>query len=176
LFCNVEEKDRSRLESMIKRRGLPLVSEISNVRRWSIACVALPTCGLAITESERVLPSVIDDMEKSLADLGLDKELFTVRMTGCPNGCARPYNADIGLVGKAKGKYTLYVGGARLGTRLGFIYRDMIPLEGIVETLTPLFVAFQGNRQGNESFGDFCARLGLEGLNAFTPSAGSTSA
>jgi sulfite reductase (ferredoxin) len=166
LFCNIEERDRSKLESMIKRRGLPLVDEISNVRRWSIACVALPTCGLAITESERVLPQVIDSMDKALSDLGLEKEWFTVRMTGCPNGCARPYNADIGLVGKAKGKYTIYVGGSRLGTRLGYIYKDMIPLENIVETLTPLFVAFQRNRNDSEPFGDFCARVGLEGLSA----------
>jgi sulfite reductase (ferredoxin) len=107
-------------------------------------------------------------MEKTLADLGLEKELFTVRMTGCPNGCARPYNADIGLVGKAKGKYTVYVGGARLGTRLAFIYRDLIPLENIVDTLKPLFVEFKENRQETESFGDFCARLGLEGLNEIT--------
>jgi sulfite reductase (ferredoxin) len=166
LFCNIEEKDRSRLEAMIKRRGLPLVHEISNVRRWSVACVALPTCGLAITESERVLPSLIDSMEVALANLGLDKELFTVRMTGCPNGCARPYNADIGLVGKAKGKYTVFIGGARLGTRLAFIYKDLVPFENIVDTLQPLFVAFKENQQGSESFGDFCARLGLEGLNA----------
>ncbi|MEI8214141.1 MAG: NADPH-dependent assimilatory sulfite reductase hemoprotein subunit [Planctomycetota bacterium] len=162
LFCNIEEKDRSRLEGLIKKRGLPLTEEISNVRRWSIACVALPTCGLAITESERALPGVIDELEKVLEELNLEKELFTVRMTGCPNGCARPYNADIGLVGKAKGKYTLYVGGSRLGTRLAYIFKDLVPLENIVSSLRPLLIAFQSQRQGSESFGDFCARLGLE--------------
>jgi sulfite reductase (ferredoxin) len=83
-------------------------------------------------------------------------------MTGCPNGCARPYNADIGLVGKAKGKYTLYVGGTRLGTRLAYIFKDLVPLENIVSSLRPLLIAFQSQRQGSESFGDFCARLGLE--------------
>jgi sulfite reductase (ferredoxin) len=87
-------------------------------------------------------------------------------MTGCPNGCARPYNADIGLVGKAKGKYTLYVGGTRLGTRLAFIYKDLVPLESITETLVPLFEAFKSQRQVKESFGDYCARLGLENLLA----------
>ena len=120
----------------------------------------MPTCGLAITESERALPGLIDDMEKVLADMGLEKELFTVRMTGCPNGCARPYNADIGLVGKAKGKYTVFVGGTRLGTRLAFIYKDLVPFEGIVSVLKPLFAAFKTNRTGNESFGDFCTRAG----------------
>jgi sulfite reductase (ferredoxin) len=81
-------------------------------------------------------------------------------MTGCPNGCARPYQADIGLVGKAKGKYTVFVGGSRLGTRLAYIYKDLIPLESIASTLKPLFVAFKEQRSGTESFGDFCARLG----------------
>jgi sulfite reductase (ferredoxin) len=164
LFCNLEPNARPKLEKIIKKRGLPLTEEISNVRRWSIACVALPTCGLAITESERALPEVIDLMEKKLTELGLDKELFTVRMTGCPNGCARPYNADIGLVGKAKGKYTVYVGGTRLGTRLGFIYKDLVPLENITQSLEPLFKAFRDQRIQAESFGDWCARLGLEQL------------
>lgn len=164
LFCNIEEKDKSKLESLIKKRGLPLTEEISNVRRWSIACVALPTCGLAITESERALPGLIDEMEKTLSDMGLEKELFTVRMTGCPNGCARPYNADIGLVGKAKGKYTVFVGGTRIGTRLAFIYKDLVPFEGIVTALKPLFAAFKVQRSATESFGDFCARMGNEEL------------
>jgi sulfite reductase (ferredoxin) len=167
LFCNVEEKDKSKLEGLIKRRGIPLSEEISNVRRWSIACVALPTCGLAITESERALPGLIDEMEKVLEELQLDKELFTVRMTGCPNGCARPYNADIALVGKAKGKYTVFVGGTRLGTRLAFIYKDLVPFENIVATLKPLFIAFTKDRSGSESFGDFCNRVGLEQLTKY---------
>jgi len=166
LFCNLDPSSRPKLEGIIKKHGLPLTEEISNVRRWSIACVALPTCGLAITESERALPSVIDVMEKKLQELGLDKELFTVRMTGCPNGCARPYNADIGLVGKAKGKYTVYVGGTRLGTRLAFIFKDLVPLEAITDTLEPLFKAFGSQRQEGESFGDWCSRLGLEKLQA----------
>jgi sulfite reductase (ferredoxin) len=166
LFCNIEPGDRTKLEQLIKKRGLPLTHEISNARRWSIACVAMPTCGLAITESERVLPSVIDEMEKVLLELGLDKELFTVRMTGCPNGCARPYNADIGLVGKAKGKYTMYIGGARLGTRLAYIYKDMVPLESLVPTLRPLFEAFKEQQLEKESFGDFCARIGQSAAQA----------
>ena len=164
LFTDIVDSDRAKLESIIKKNSLPLSEEISTVRRWSIACVALPTCGLAITESERVLPSLMDEMEKVLDEMGLDKEWFTVRMTGCPNGCARPYNAEIGLVGKAKGKYTIFVGGSRLGTRLNFIYKDMIPLEQIVSTLRPLFAAFKENRQGEESFGDFCDRMGKEQL------------
>ncbi len=167
LFCNIEEKDKQKLERLIKGYGLPLSEEISTVRRWSIACVALPTCSLAITESERVLPSVIDEMEVELQKLGLEKEKFTVRMTGCPNGCARPYNADIGLVGKAKGKYTLFLGGTRIGTRLAFIHKDLVPMEHIVPTLKPIFTAFRDLRQPEESFGDFCNRMGNTRLQAF---------
>jgi sulfite reductase (ferredoxin) len=167
LFCNIEEKDKQKLERLIKGYGLPLSEEISTVRRWSIACVALPTCSLAITESERVLPSVIDEMEVELQKLGLEKEKFTVRMTGCPNGCARPYNADIGLVGKAKGKYTLFLGGTRIGTRLAFIHKDLVPMEQIVPTLKPIFTAFRDLRQPEESFGDFCNRMGNTRLQAF---------
>ncbi|MFO1066839.1 MAG: NADPH-dependent assimilatory sulfite reductase hemoprotein subunit [Pirellulales bacterium] len=164
LFTDIAPENRSKLEEIIRRNGLPLSEEISTVRRWSMACVALPTCGLAVTESERALPGVIDHMEKELERLGLDKEKFTVRMTGCPNGCARPYNAEIGLVGKTKGKYTLYVGGKLLGTRLAFVHKDLVATEDIVPTLVPLFTAFKDQRSGNESFGDFCARLGNEKL------------
>jgi sulfite reductase (ferredoxin) len=164
LFTDVAESNRSRLEQIIKKHGLPLSEEVSTVRRWSIACVALPTCGLAITESERILPSLMDVLEKELQMLGLEDEKFTVRMTGCPNGCARPYNAEVGLVGKAKGKYTLFVGGARIGTRLAFIYKDMVPFEEIVNVLRPLLVGFKQGRQAGECFGDYCNRLGKEQL------------
>jgi sulfite reductase (ferredoxin) len=168
LFCNVKTEDKDRLEAIIKGNHLPLSEEISNVRRWSIACVALPTCSLAITEAERALPGVMDDLEKVVADLGLDKEKFTIRMTGCPNGCARPYNADIGFVGKAKGKYTVFVGGTRIGTRLAFIHKDLVPLEQIVNVLRPLLVEYKRTRQPDESFGDFCTRLGNDQLLALS--------
>lgn len=164
IFTNIEAGQRSTLEKIIQKHKLPLSEEISEVRRWSMACVALPTCGLAVTESERVLPSVMDEMERELARLALSKEQFTVRMTGCPNGCARPYNADIGLVGKTKGKYTVFVGGNLIGTRLAFIHKDLVALEDIVATLLPLFTAFKQMRTGSESFGDFCARVGNDRL------------
>lgn len=165
LITNLQASDRARLEAIIKRNGLPLTEEISTVRRWSMACVALPTCGLAVTESERVLPSLMDELEVELAKLGLDREAFTVRMTGCPNGCARPYNADIGLVGKTKGKYTVFLGGQLLGKRLGTIYKDLVPFEEISSTLAPIFAAFKQHRNRDESFGDFCDRVGNEQLS-----------
>ena len=106
----------------------------------------LPTCGLAVTESERVLPSMIDQLEAELAKLGLASEVFTIRMTGCPNGCARPYNSDIGLVGKTKDKYTIFLGGRLLGDRLNFIYKDLVPTDEVVPTLVPVFRYFSDAR------------------------------
>jgi sulfite reductase (ferredoxin) len=175
LLTELAPECRGELEQILRRHHVSLSDEISTVRRWSMACVAWPTCGLAITESERALPGVIDQLETELAQLGLDRERFTVRMTGCPNGCARPYNCDIGLVGKARGRYTVYVGGRVLGDRLNFVYRDLVPLEELVPTLLPLLRYFRQDHQPDESFGDFCARKGLEDLQARAenePSAG----
>jgi sulfite reductase (ferredoxin) len=132
-----------------------------------MACVAFPTCGLAVTESERALPGMIDQLEVELSKLGLSREVFTLRMTGCPNGCARPYNCDIGLVGKTLGKYTVFVGGRLLGDRMNTIYKDLVPAEEVVPTLLPLFVYFKHAREEGETFGDFCHRKGVEDLQAW---------
>lgn len=166
LFTDLAEGDRTGLEMVLKQHGVPLSDEISTARRWSMACVAWPTCGLAITESERALPGVIDQLDVELARLGLSSEVFTVRMTGCPNGCARPYNSDVGLVGKTAGKYTIFVGGRVLGDRLNFVYKDLVPGEEIVKELVPLLVLFKQHRQAGETFGDFCHRQGAEALLA----------
>lgn len=168
LFTDIAAENRERLTEILRRHHVPLSESISEVRRWSMACVAWPTCGLSITESERALPGVIDQLEAELAKYGLSKEQFTVRMTGCPNGCARPYNSDVGLVGKAKGKYTVLVGGRLLGDRLNFIYKDLVPGEELASTLSPLFAFFKQQRQPNETFGDFCHRQGQEQLLQWT--------
>ena len=164
IFTDIDEADKEKLIGFIKQHQVPTTEETSTVRRWSMSCVALPTCGLAITESERRLPSIIDGLEVPLAKLGLDKERFTIRMTGCPNGCARPYNADLALVGKAKGKYTLYAGGGWLGNRLAYIYKDMVPDDVVVDELISIFTAFKANREDGESLGTFCTRVGKEDL------------
>jgi len=158
LLADLAAEDRPGLEAILRRHGVPLSEEISNVRRWSMACVALPTCGLAVTESERVLPGLIDRLEPELARLGLAGERFTVRMTGCPNGCARPYNADIGLVGKTLGKFTIYLGGRLLGDRLSFIYKELVPLDEVVPALVPVLAQYRRERRDGESLGDFCHR------------------
>jgi sulfite reductase (ferredoxin) len=166
LFCDLKEADRPRLFEILQRNGVPLSEEISTVRRYSIACPALPTCGLAVTESERVMPAMIDRLEDELEKLGLADEVFTTRMTGCPNGCARPYNSDIGLVGKTKDKYTIFLGGRRQGDRLNFIYQDLVPTDEVVSALVPVLRYFKESREPGEAFGDFCHRKGKDDLVA----------
>lgn len=166
LFCDLAEDDRDRLEGILASCGVPTSGSISTVRRWSMACVAWPTCGLAVAESERALPGVIDQVEAELARQGLGDERFTVRMTGCPNGCARPYNSDVGLVGRTLGKYTLFLGGRVQGDRLNFRYKDLVPEDRVAAELAPLFAYFKESRIEGETFGDFCARKGLEDLLA----------
>lgn len=167
LLTDLEPAAKVELEEILRRHRVRLTEETSTVRRWSMACVALPTCGLAITDSERALPGILDQFEIELAKLGLDREAFTVRMTGCPNGCVRPYNCDLGLVGKAVGRYTLLLGGRLVGDRLNFIYKDLVPAAEIVPTLVPLLVYFRQDRLADESFGDFCHRKGKEDLLAW---------
>ncbi len=166
IFCDLKEADKLRLFEILKRNGVPLTEEISAVRRWSIACPALPTCGLAITESERILPTMIDQLDVELAKLGLGNEVFTTRMTGCPNGCARPYNSDIGLVGKTKDKYTVLLGGRRQGDRLNFVYQDLVPTDEVVPSLVAVLRYFKESREPGEAFGDFCHRKGKDDLLA----------
>jgi sulfite reductase (ferredoxin) len=167
IFTDIEEDRRDELEHILRKHHVKLSEEISTVRRWSMACVAWPTCGLAVTESERALPPMIDHLEVELAKLGLSNEKFTVRMTGCPNGCARPYNSDVGLVGKTVGKYTVFLGGRLLGDRMNFIYKDLVPAEEVVATLVPPLVYFKQHREEGETFGDFCHRKGKDDLLAY---------
>ncbi|WP_372720503.1 NADPH-dependent assimilatory sulfite reductase hemoprotein subunit [Novipirellula sp.] len=171
IFTDIEEGDKDKLIALIKKHNAQLTEDISMVRRWSIACVALPTCGLAITESERRLPGIIDSIEQPLAKLGLDKERFTLRMTGCPNGCARPYNADLALVGKAKDKYTLFAGGGWVGDRMAYIYKDLVKDADVADELIGIFSAYKSNRLEGESLGTFCTRVGRDDLEVLAAAA-----
>jgi len=136
------------------------------VRRWSLACPALPSCGLALTEAERVQAPMLDEIEAALTRHGLEGERLSVRITGCPNGCARPYVGDIGIVGRMPGFYALFVGGDFAGTRLNFLLLDRVAEGQIAAVLEPLFQRFAADRREREGFGDFCHRLGREQLLA----------
>jgi sulfite reductase (ferredoxin) len=174
LLCDLDPAWRGEVETWLEDYGIATIEEVSVVRRWSMACPALPTCGLAVTEAERALPGILDRLEAELLQLGLDQERLTVRMTGCPNGCARPYNADIGLVGRSAhvnpdgtpgpGTYTIFLGGRTIGDRLNTEYKDYVPYDKVVDELVPVFRRFQEMRQNGETFGDFCDRIGAAEL------------
>ena len=169
ILCDIAPENRADINRILREHGIKQADEISLLRRYSIACPAWPTCGLSITESERALPGILDDMEVELAKYALSTEVISVHMTGCPNGCARPYTPDIGLVGRAAGEqYTLYLGGNTIGTRLGYVYADYLPKENIIPLLSPLFAFFKAERKTGETFGDFCHRQGKEGLEAYS--------
>jgi len=165
ILCDVEPAWKEDIEAILRAHGFKLAEELSLARRYSISCPALPTCGLAVTESERVMPQIMDAIEGAMKECGLDGERITVHMTGCPNGCARPYTPDIGLVGKARGKYTIYLGGNPQGTRLCFLYQDMVPEDQLATLLLPILAQYREQRHGREeSFGDFCHRIGKDNL------------
>ncbi len=161
LLTNISEEDQHAIEQMIREHNIPHDYTLSNARRYSMACPALPTCGLAVAESERVFPGIIRELEQVLEELGLDKEVITFRMTGCPNGCARPYVADIGFVGHSMNKYDIFIGGDPAGRRLNSLYRGLVPLEELVETVKTLLVQYQNERYEGEKFGDYVARVNL---------------
>jgi sulfite reductase (ferredoxin) len=162
LFTDVAASQRSVVEDILKDHGIALAEEVAPVRHRAMACPALPTCGLALSEAERVLPSLLQQIEQELKDVGLEAEAPIVRITGCPNGCARPYTAEIGIVGRSGDLYVLYLGGSHLGTRLGVPIAEMVHGKDLVPTLRPLLLAFREQREAGEHFGDFCHRLGLE--------------
>ena len=173
LLCDLEDSQRPEIERILADHGVVTVDQISNARRFAFACPALPTCGLSVTESERVMPLVISQLEDALGQLGLADEKFAIHMTGCPNGCARPYNCDIGLVGKSvdgksgEGKYTIFVGGNLIGTRMNRIYKDLVPMNQIVSELRALLLYYKQSRQHGETLGDFCYRIGIDELLRF---------
>ena len=166
LFGGFQADERAAVEDLLRAHGVPLVEQIPAALRFALACPAIPTCGLALAEAERALPAVIRRIDAVLADLGLGDERLSVRMTGCPNGCARPYLGDIGFVGRTPGKYQVYVGGDFEGTRLNALLADMVPAEDLAARLRPLFILFREERQPGEGFGNFCHRTGIERLRS----------
>lgn len=158
MIASIAEEDKPAIQSLVEEFGLDKGLSSSGLRLNSMACVALPTCGLALAESERYLPDLVSDIEQVLEEVGLRDDEIVIRMTGCPNGCARPYLAEIGLVGKAPGKYNLHLGASFSGDRMNRLYRASVPSEEIVPTLRPLIAAYAAERNDGEKFGDFCMR------------------
>jgi sulfite reductase (ferredoxin) len=160
LLTNLPEEARAEVEATLRALGVTLADDLTPLARWALACPALPTCGLALTEAERVRAPILAQLEAALARHGLSGERISLRITGCPNGCARPYSGDIGLVGRVPGKFAVFLGGDFEGTRLSYKFLERVPEEDIGTTLEPLFAAFAAQRRAGEGFGDFAHRLG----------------
>lgn len=159
-LSGVHDNDLEMIKSMMKQYKLDNV-QFSGLRLSSSACVAFPTCGLAMAESERYLPLLITKLEQCLEDNGLRQDSIVMRMTGCPNGCARPWLAEVAFVGKAYGAYNMYLGGGYHGHRLNKLYRSSIQEEEILAILKPLFKRYALERREGERFGDFTIRIGM---------------
>ena len=160
IIAKVSPKARPAIEALLDEYGLLKSHEQSALRLNSISCVALPTCGLALAEAERGLPGVISDLEEVLEETGLRHDAITIRMTGCPNGCGRPFLSEIAVVGRAPGKYNVYLGGGHAGDRLNKLYREAVPRDEIKSLLGPLIEDYAKTREEGEKFGDFVIRAG----------------
>jgi sulfite reductase (ferredoxin) len=164
ILSEIRREDRDAITAVLRAHDVRLAEDLKPAERWALACPALPTCGLALTEAERVQADIVGQIEQRLADYGLGDERLSIRITGCPNGCARPYSGDIGIVGRMPGYYALFVGGDFEGTRLNTALADKVALGAIGETLDPLFALYVAERRAGEGFGDFCHRVGTAAL------------
>jgi sulfite reductase (ferredoxin) len=169
LLADIQPQDRVAIDALLSEHGVVFVGAITGLRRNSLACPALPTCGLAITEAERALPHLIEEIEGALEETGLIQEPIVMRMTGCPNGCARPYVAELAFVGRSLNKYVIYLGGDAAGTRLARPFLDVVPIDKLAPTLKPIFAKFKEERDGVEGFGDYCDRKGFDYLKTLVP-------
>jgi sulfite reductase (ferredoxin) len=169
LLTGIRAEDRPAVVALLAEYGIRPVEEITKARRNAMACVALPTCGLSLAEAERVFPAVIDQLETTLDELGIGSSDITARMTGCPNGCARPYVAEVAFVGRSLDKYTVFLGGNPAGTRLARPFLDLVPLDQLVSVLKPVLADYRDQREQGESFGDFVERVDLDYLRGLVP-------
>jgi len=160
IIANVSPSLKPAVEKLVAQYGLDRGFTSSGLRLNSMACVALPTCGLALAESQRYLPDLISDLEQVIEACGLHDEAITIRSTGCPNGCARPYLGEIGLVGRSPGKYNLYLGAGFAGQRLNKLYRESLQHDQIIAELKPIIQRYAKEREAGEHFGDFVIRTG----------------
>ena len=160
-ISGVIPKNKDAIDAILAKHSLALENNRSKLRLNALSCVALPTCGLALAESERILPQILEKFETVLDEAGLREDAISLRITGCPNGCARPYLAEIGLVGRAPNKYALYLGAKYNGTRLNRLAAPSVTIDDAVTMLTPIIKRYAVERENGEGFGDFCDRAVL---------------
>jgi sulfite reductase (ferredoxin) len=163
-LAGIRDEDRSAIAAQLRACGLVEPEALPPILRHAIACPALPTCGQAITESERIMPEVVAEVQAELNALGMAKDAIQLRTAGCPNGCSRPYTAEIGIVGASVNMYTLYLGASPVGTRLGQVFAEKVKRQEVAGLLRPVFERYRDERASQESFGDFCHRVGVAQL------------
>jgi len=159
IIANIPDADRAALTALLAKYGVKTENQASILHAASMACPSMPTCGLGLAESERALPGIINRIEKLAAEVGVAGEEIIIRSTGCPNGCARPYMAEIGFVGKAPGKYQLWLGGDVSGTRLNQVFKETIKETDLETELRPLLTRWKAERTTGERFGDYATRV-----------------
>ena len=169
ILAGIAPADRPRVEELMTEHGIAAVETIPQAIRNAIACPAVPTCGLAVAEAERALPGLIRRIATLLDELGLGGERISFRMSGCPNGCSRPYLGDVGFVGTTLGKYDVMLGGDFNGTRLNRVFAPNVPITEIPTLLRPMFEAFRSDRRPSEGFGDWVDRIGFDALREVSP-------
>ena len=168
-------EQKAKLDRILAYHGVASIENVDPLVRLSIACPALPLCGLAVAEAERRMPEWMSNMRKLMNKLGLEKEEILMRMTGCPNGCARPYMAELALVGDGPDMYQVWVGGSPYLTRLSQTIANKVKWDGMDNFLEPMLVYWRDSRQKGEAFGDFVARVGLESVKTYQSEYGSPS-
>ncbi|HEX3682994.1 MAG TPA: NADPH-dependent assimilatory sulfite reductase hemoprotein subunit [Bryobacteraceae bacterium] len=167
-LTGITNNDRLAITALLRDHGISEPEQLPPVLRHAMSCPALPTCGQAITESERIMPQVVAEIQAELNRVGLRDQVVHLRTTGCPNGCARPYTAEIGIVGASVDMYTVYLGASPLGTRLGTAFARNVKRREIPALLRPIIEHYQEARRPDESFGDFCHRVGVDTLRELT--------
>jgi sulfite reductase (NADPH) hemoprotein beta-component len=161
IVAGLAPEDRPAFETLLRAHGIENETSCTALRQNSLACVALPTCALAMAESERYLPRLVDKLDGIVVAAGLNDVPISIRMSGCPNGCSRPYLAEIALVGKAPGRYNLYLGASAAGDRLNVLYRENIAEQQTLDELRILIHRYAAEREPGERFGDFSVRAGV---------------
>lgn len=159
LVANVSESDKSAVAAILAEHGVKTENQATAIQGAALSCPSMPTCGLGLAESERYLPGLLTRLEAACAEVGLAGEEIIIRMTGCPNGCARPYAAELGFVGKAPGRYQIWLGGNEGSTRVNRLWKDNVKDPDIVGELKPVLARFAKDRRPGERFGDWSARV-----------------
>lgn len=170
IMKDINPEDKDDIDAILREHGLLTIEEVDPLNRLAMSCPALPLCGLAQTEAERIMPSYLQRIRAVLDNMNLSDEELLIRMTGCPNGCARPYMAELAFVGDGNKSYQVWLGGSPVLTRTAFPFMAKMKVDNLEQTIEPILAFFIEKRQEFEAFGDFCHRMGAEAIEEYSKS------